>query len=87
MHLTTGGVNPKQGYIEYKVLLNNVLATYVDIFGVNERNLDTTNLAIERNLLDIGEKIIKMGKRLKKHQENNFQKHINRWEPSLVYQV
>ena len=34
------------------------------IFGVNEHNLDTTQPAIKRNLLDIEERVIKNGQQL-----------------------
>ena len=43
LHLNTGGINPKEGYAEYKVLLNNLIQTQATAYGINEHCLDTPN--------------------------------------------
>ena len=59
MHINIGGINSKQGYVEYKLLLNTLRNIKVDVFGINELNLDGTQPIIMKSLKDIGQQILK----------------------------
>ena len=59
LHLNTGGIHPKEGYAEYRVLLNNITLTQADVYGINEHFLDTSQPQIKRDLHDAGKAINK----------------------------
>ena len=40
-HIKQGGINPRQGYTDYKLLLNIFRNAGVGFFCINELNLDT----------------------------------------------
>ena len=73
MQLNIGAINQQQCYTEYKELLNNMVATGVDMFGVNEHNLDTKKPDSKRDLIDI-KKMIKDGQQIIVPSEELFAK-------------
>ena len=64
MHLSTGGINQREGYGEYKVLLINLHQTSADIYSINEHCLDISQPQIRRDLYNAGKSINKYSTQL-----------------------
>ena len=54
MHLNTGGLHPRGGHAEYRLLLNNLQQTHSDIYSINEHCLDTSQPSIKKDLYEAG---------------------------------
>ena len=61
LHINTEGFCSKKRFVEFKLLLNSILLTQVNIYGVNEINLDTSKATIKRELFDMGQTVQKYG--------------------------
>ena len=77
MHLNTGGVNPGNSYVEYKMLLNNMQQTYSDIYSINEHCLDTSQPQIKRELYDAGKSANKFSTQIFGTSDEVFPKKYN----------
>ena len=61
LHLNTGGISSKAKFLEFQLLLQNILQFNADIFSINEHTLDSSQAPITRHLQDINQQYNKFG--------------------------
>ena len=61
LHLNTGGISYNAKFVEFKLLVQNIMRFNADIFGINEHTLKTSQTLIKKQLQDINQQCNKYG--------------------------